>query len=82
MPSYAMTHWYMLQGIFSEDGQPGAGLRREFLALEQALSMPESVSRSPLAEGAGLAGKDRYFYVFVLEGSMVCFGNLQYLRPT
>ncbi|CAM9254349.1 unnamed protein product [Laminaria digitata] len=51
------------KGIFSEDGQPGAGLRREFLALEQALSMPESVSRSPLAEGAGLAGKDSYYVI-------------------
>ena len=54
-----MRRRIMLQGNFSDEGQPGAGLRKEFLALEQALSLPESVSMSPLAEGAGLAGKDR-----------------------
>lgn len=47
------------QGSFTEDGHPGAGLRMEYMKLEQALSLPEAVAKSPLAEAAGLAGRER-----------------------
>ncbi|CAM9151364.1 unnamed protein product [Ectocarpus sp. 12 AP-2014] len=49
------------KGCFTEDGQPGVGLRAEYLKLEKALALPEAVARSPLAKGAGLAGRESLF---------------------
>ncbi|CAM9869749.1 unnamed protein product [Scytosiphon promiscuus] len=49
------------KGSFTEDGQPGFGLRTEYLRLERALSLPEAVKNSPLAEGAGLAGRESFY---------------------
>ncbi|CAM9857594.1 unnamed protein product, partial [Hapterophycus canaliculatus] len=49
------------QGSFTEDGQPGFDLRMEYRRLEQSLSLPEAVKSSPLAEGAGLAGRESFY---------------------
>ena len=48
-----------MQGSFTEEGNPGAGLRGHYRLLEQALSLPKAVAGSPLAAGAGLAGRER-----------------------
>lgn len=47
------------QGCFTEEGQPGEGLRGEYKGLEQALRIPEDVATHPLVEEAGLAGRQR-----------------------
>ncbi|CAM9810245.1 unnamed protein product [Ectocarpus sp. 6 AP-2014] len=49
------------KGCFTEDGQPGVGLRAEYLKLEKALALPEAVAKSPLAKGAGLAGRESLY---------------------
>ncbi|CAB1121233.1 unnamed protein product [Ectocarpus sp. CCAP 1310/34] len=49
------------KGCFTEDGQPGVGLRAEYLKLEKALALPEAVAKSPLAKGAGLAGRESHY---------------------
>ncbi|CAM9776369.1 unnamed protein product [Ectocarpus fasciculatus] len=49
------------KGCFTEGGQPGVGLRPEYLKLEQALALPEAVTKSPLAKEAGLAGRESLY---------------------
>ncbi|CAM9895321.1 unnamed protein product [Ascophyllum nodosum] len=51
------------KGSFTEEGQPGAGLREEYLGLERALALPKEVSSSPLAREAGLAGKSSFYII-------------------
>ncbi|CAN0231122.1 unnamed protein product, partial [Discosporangium mesarthrocarpum] len=48
---------------FTDDGQPGEGLRSEFLEMLHGLRLPMGVAQSPLSEAAGLKGRDCYYIV-------------------